>query len=165
MISVALGACGNSAPASAPATTPAATATVEPAASEVPPVPDEPAPAAAAGAAAAAPADDPQTALATSKKMGRGAVLVFCAQWAVPCRELDHTFADATVKKTLEEKFVTAHVDMTDDDAVDVAKHKKTFKVKGLPTILVYDRKGKEVAREMSLVDASALLALLAKVK
>src|SRR6185295_16374304 len=103
-------------------------------------------------------ADDPQAAIASGKERGRGTVLVFCAQWAVACREVDHVFGDADVKKAIDAKFVTARVDMTNDEAPDVVRNTKTFKVKGLPTILVYDRKGKEVAREMSLVDAHQLL-------
>lgn len=137
-------------PASPPPSTPPETTT------------KEPAPDAQAGAALNV---DPQAALATAKKENKPTFIVFCAAWATACRELALVLADSSVKKVLDERFVVARVDATDDEDATTKEWLKQFKVKGLPAMLVFNRKGKEVARAESYISAPEVIKLLEKAK
>lgn len=108
---------------------------------------------------------DPQVALATAKKDGRPALVVFCAKWVAACGEIAHVLVEASVKKTLEERFVVARVDVSNEDDAATKERMKKYNVKGLPFMIVFDRKGKEVARESGYVDAPRVSKLLEKAK
>lgn len=108
---------------------------------------------------------DPQAALATGKKDGKAVFVVFCAKWVAACAELAHVLADAGVRKTLEERFVFARVDVSNEDDPATKERMKQYKVKGLPFMVVFDRKGKEVARETGYLDAGRLSKLLDRAK
>jgi thioredoxin:protein disulfide reductase len=167
MLAVALAvlalACGT--PPSAPppsAETVPATATA--ASADPPSATTKAADAEAAPASSPAGETDPQVALETAKKANKPAFIVFCATWVAACSELAHVLVDAGVKKTLDERFVVARVDVSNEDDATRERMKK-YNVKGLPCLVVFDRKGKEVARESSYLDSSRLSKLLDKAK
>jgi thiol:disulfide interchange protein len=108
---------------------------------------------------------DPASALATAKKESKPAFLVFCAKWVAACGELSHVLADSAVKKTLDERYVVARVDVSNEDDPATRERMKKFNVKGLPFMIVVDRKGKEVAREQGYLDSSRIAKLLDKAK
>jgi thiol:disulfide interchange protein len=108
---------------------------------------------------------DPQAALAAAKKDGKATFVVFCAKWVAACAELAHVLLDPGVKKTLDERFVVARVDVSSEDDPTTKDRMQKFKVKGLPFMIAYDRKGKEVARESGAIDATRVSKLLDKAK
>jgi thiol:disulfide interchange protein len=166
-IAIVLVACG--APAPAPSPAPIATASVAPARSATPATAESaiatPAPTSEPPPATKPAENDPQAALATAKKEGRATFVVFCAQWAAACKELEHALANGGVKKILDERYVVANVDATDDEDRATRERLKRYNVKGLPLMIVFDRKGKEVARENGYLDAQQLTRLLERTK
>jgi thiol:disulfide interchange protein len=108
---------------------------------------------------------DPQIALATAKKEGKPAFLFACAKWVAACGEVAHVLVEPGVRKTLEERFVVARIDVSNDEDPATKDRMKKYNVKGLPLMIVFDRKGKEVARESGYLDASRIVKLLDKVK
>lgn len=108
---------------------------------------------------------DPQAAIATAKKEGKPAFVIFCAKWVAACGELAHVLADPGVKKTLDERFVVARVDVSNEDDAATKERMKKYAVKGLPFMLVFDRKGKEVGRESGHLDAGRISKLLERAK
>lgn len=110
-------------------------------------------------------ASDPDAALAEAVHRKRGLVIVFCAAWSAACHELDATFASAAIEGTLAERFIGVRVDMTDDEAPEAQRRKEQFAIIGLPTIIVFDRAGKEVARVLEFVNARDLAKVLDRVK
>ena len=124
----------------------------------MPDVPEEP-------SAAPATASDPAAALAAAKKENKPALVVFCAKWVAACGELSHVLAEPGVKKPLDERFVVARVDVSNEDDATTKERMKRFAVKGLPCMVVFDRKGKEVGRESGSLDAARLAKLLERAK
>lgn len=121
--------------------------------------------ASAAGGAGAAGEGDPHAALAAAKAANKPAFIAFCARWVAACGELAHSLAASEVKKTLDERFVVARVDVSNEDDPATKERMKQYKVKGLPFVIVFDRKGKEVARESGILDAARISKLLDKAK
>jgi thiol:disulfide interchange protein DsbD len=70
-------------------------------------------------------------------------VIDFYADWCNPCKELEHiTFADPDVQALLE-NFIRLKVDLTIvNDSTNALK--KEFNIPGVPTIIFYDKTGKE---------------------
>lgn len=108
---------------------------------------------------------DLEAALAAAKKQNKPAFVVFCAKWVAACGELAHVLVDPGVKKTLEDRFVVVRVDVSNDDDPKTRERMKKLNVKGLPFMAVFDRKGKEVERESTFLDAARLAKLLEKAK
>lgn len=108
---------------------------------------------------------DPDAALASAKKESKPAFVVFCAKWVAACGELTHVLVDPGVKKTLDERFVLVRVDVSNEEDPKTRDRMKKYNVKGLPFMAVFDRKGREVARESGLLDSARMTKLLEKAK
>jgi hypothetical protein len=108
---------------------------------------------------------DPAAALADARQRGRATVVLFAAEWAMAAKELERTFADPSVRKLLDQRFVAARVDVTDDQAPGVETHRETYAIETLPTVLVFDAHGSEVARQTGTMNLDELLALLGRAK
>lgn len=84
----------------------------------------------------------------------------FGAEWCAACNELlRHTFTDPAVRREAR-RFVTVRVDATESTpALDAlqARHQ----VRGLPTVLLLDASGREVARVSEFVPAARMLQLM----
>lgn len=100
---------------------------------------------------------DPAAALAEATRRGRATVLLFTAEWDMASKMVERAFADPAVEQALGASFVAARVDMSDGDATA-----RPYAVTGTPTILVFDRSGREIARRNSRIDVPELLELLA---
>ena len=75
---------------------------------------------------------------------GKPIVIDFTADWCIPCHELDHkTFSNTEVIK-LAGNLVTIKVDLTNSNPQS-KKIKKEFNIRGVPTILFFDSKGKQI--------------------
>ncbi|MCK5232918.1 MAG: thioredoxin family protein, partial [Desulfobulbaceae bacterium] len=79
-----------------------------------------------------------------SAEIQRPILLEFTADWCAVCKELDRkTYNDERVVKVSREFFMTK-VDCTSSDST-CARQAKKFKVSGLPTIIFFSPKGKEL--------------------
>lgn len=96
----------------------------------------------------------------------RRAVLVyFSATWCAACAELERTtFRDSSVIDRATE-LESIRVDATDDDDPKVTELTKKYRVIGLPTLVILDARGSEVARITEYVTGSRLAAALEKVR
>jgi Thioredoxin-like len=111
------------------------------------------------------PPRDPATALAEARIKQRPTFMVFCSAKASSCDELARTtLSDPWLQQTLDRDFVSAFIDMTDDSDPKVQARRADYRIKQLPTILLFDAAGQEVARITDLVDAGQLEGLLAEV-
>ncbi len=95
---------------------------------------------------------------------GKPVIVDFGAAWCTACKELEHkTFPDPTVQAEAK-RFVAIHVDATDDENPDTVRLQKKYNVVGLPTVVILDKDGKEVARFNEFVGAAKFRAALKKV-
>lgn len=82
--------------------------------------------------------------LAAAAVQRRPVMLDFYADWCVACKELErYTFSDPAVVRALAE-FVLLQADVTADDATDRALLQGRFGMPGPPSIMFFDRSGKE---------------------
>ena len=96
-----------------------------------------------------------QAALASKRPV----VIDFYADWCGACKELEHeTFTDSRVRD-LSRDFVLLQINAT-DDFPGLEKLKQTYSVRGLPTMVFFDRQGR-IRPELTLTgfeDANAFL-------
>jgi thiol:disulfide interchange protein DsbD len=97
-----------------------------------------------------------------AKSQKRPLLVDFTADWCIACKELDKvTFAD---QKVIDEggRFVAVKIDATDDEDPKAAAAMRELKVRGLPTLAVFDSSGREVARFTDFVGPEQLARVLA---
>jgi len=88
----------------------------------------------------------------------------FGASWCTACKELEHnTFPNPGVR-TEAQRFVAIRVDATDDEAPDTKRLQDKYKVVGLPTVIMLDSGGAEIARFNEFVPPEKFLAAMKKV-
>lgn len=86
---------------------------------------------------------DPQR-LARASEEGRPALVDVFADWCIPCIELDHvTFRHPDVVKQLED-IVALRIDATKAIPPDAEPLLERYEVYGVPTVLLFDAKGRE---------------------
>jgi thioredoxin:protein disulfide reductase len=88
----------------------------------------------------------------------------FTAAWCGACKELDKiTFAAPEVGAEMG-RFVAVKVDATNDDDPRVEATLERFRVVGLPTVLVFDSRGKETIRYTDFVAPAEFLKGISRV-
>jgi thiol:disulfide interchange protein DsbD len=81
----------------------------------------------------------------TAVESGKPIIIDFSADWCIPCKEIDKlTFTDPGVIG-LAGQFNLLKVDLTSSASSEVIQLKEQFNIKGVPTILFIDRKGREI--------------------
>lgn len=99
-----------------------------------------------------------------ARVQARPLLVDFTASWCVSCKELEKvTFSHDAVEREAG-RFVAVRVDATDDEDPKVEKALAEFRVKGLPTVILFDSEGREATRFNDFVDAEPFLAALRKV-
>lgn len=69
----------------------------------------------------------------------------FYADWCVPCKQMEKfAFATPEIYNHVNRNFIATKVDVDLFSGMDIAD---TFNIKVYPTIIILDKKGKEVAR------------------
>jgi thiol:disulfide interchange protein DsbD len=88
-----------------------------------------------------------ETARGRAQRESRPMLVDFGASWCVACKELDKvTFSAPDVAEDMA-RFVNLRVDATDNDDPKIEAMLASFKVRGLPTVVVFDSQGKEALR------------------
>jgi thiol:disulfide interchange protein DsbD len=109
--------------------------------------------------------DGLEKALARASAERRPMLVDFTADWCVACKELDKkTFSEARVGQELG-RFIAVKVDATNDDDPAVAATMSRFKVVGLPTVVLFDSRGKEAARFNDFVPPDEFLESVKRVE
>ncbi|WP_264537811.1 thioredoxin family protein [Flavobacterium sp. N1736] len=78
------------------------------------------------------------------------------AKWCAPCKELQKTtFKDPKAAAYFNKNFINISIDVEKGEGVKLAK---TWKIEGLPTLLILDENGSIMANHIGYVDGTGLL-------
>ena len=93
-----------------------------------------------------------------AQRENRPMLVDFGAAWCAACKELDKvTFSSPLVAPEMA-RFVNVKVDATNSDDPNVEAALASFKVRGLPTVVLFDSHGKEAARYNDFVPPERFL-------
>lgn len=88
------------------------------------------------------------TAVAQANAQGKTVMVDLYADWCVACKEFEeYTFSESSVQKALAHS-VLLQVDLTDTGSKESIALMEHFNVFGLPSILFFDLKGKELSQQ-----------------
>lgn len=83
----------------------------------------------------------------------------FHAKWCAPCKWMDETtFADKDIAKMLNSNFISLKVDIDEFEGFDL---KQKYKIKYLPTILIFNAEGELIDRLEETMSPRKLIAVL----
>lgn len=85
----------------------------------------------------------------------------FSASWCAPCRLLEETtFSDPTIISYIDQNYIPVRIDI---DAFDGIALKQVYNVQTIPTIIIFNSKGKLLEKYDKALPASTMLNLLKK--
>ncbi|MCG8420162.1 MAG: thioredoxin family protein [Proteobacteria bacterium] len=87
-----------------------------------------------------------EPAFAQAKAEGKGVMIDVAADWCLPCKELEHTFADPEVYQAIVDNFVPVKYDVTKGTDLDEQRQEK-WHADTLPAVIFIDAEGNEIAR------------------
>ena len=97
-----------------------------------------------------------QQVLAIAKASDKKIFVDAYATWCAPCKALQSTtFRDVRAAAYFNKHFVNISVNVEKGDGIKLAE---TWKIEGLPTLLILDKNGKVIASHVGYVDGSGLL-------
>jgi thiol:disulfide interchange protein len=97
---------------------------------------------------------DFHAALDKAKSEGKPLVVNFSATWCPPCREMKKSvWTSSKVSSWVKDNAVAVYIDV--DQAGDIAQH---YGVRGLPTMIVLSKEGREQGRISGGMDSSDLV-------
>lgn len=101
-----------------------------------------------------------ERALENHRKM----VIVFHADWCLPCRQLEkQTLSDPSAAEKLKE-FKVFHVDMTHGGNPETMKIQQRFDIQGVPTMVLLDSEGNIAERIAGLISPGVFTKILSQV-
>jgi len=89
---------------------------------------------------------DESVAFADARASGRHVVVVFGAEWCLPCKKIDEILNGDIVFGLMSESFVPLYFDVTDLSDRDEALQAK-YRVPVLPAVIFLDTAGQELRR------------------
>ena len=105
--------------------------------------------------------DDLRTGINRAASEGKLVFMEFSASYCTPCRIMDeYTFTNPAVIGRMNSSYVPVKVDIQSFDGFDL---KTQYKVTVLPTIIILDSKGRQVARYEETMGATKLSTVLDK--
>jgi thiol:disulfide interchange protein DsbD len=105
-----------------------------------------------------------EEARAQALRENRPLLIDFTAAWCVACKELEKfTFSEKSVGSEMG-RFVAVKVDATHDDDPKVQGEMARYRVRGLPTVLVFDSRGHESLRFTEFVPPERFLPAIQRV-
>ncbi|HVM96623.1 MAG TPA: thioredoxin family protein, partial [Candidatus Acidoferrales bacterium] len=105
-----------------------------------------------------------EAAITTARTAQRPMIVDFVADWCIPCHEMESTtFVDPEVQSEVE-RFTSLRADMTAESDENSSLTER-FQIQGVPTIILFDTRGKEIDRLVGFVDADQLLEHLRRVR
>jgi len=91
--------------------------------------------------------NDWDSAVQQSRASGKPALVLFTADWCPPCKQLKAgTLSDPNVQEYLRKNHTLVGVDLS-DRAGEGNDRARECNVRFIPTLILYDRNGREVAR------------------
>ena len=103
---------------------------------------------------------DFNTATAKSKQLSKAQVLIFSAKWCAPCIKMkENTLTDAAVVRFLNDNTINTVVDI---DTREGFRLMSEFEVKELPSVIILDENGTEIARKKEFLSSTAMLKFVA---
>jgi len=97
---------------------------------------------------------------ALAGSVGKLAFIEFYAEWCGPCKWMDQTtFSNPKVSSYLNDNFISVKVNIDDFDGFEA---KQKYNVKSLPTMLIFNSKGKLLERIEETLAPSKLIKILA---
>lgn len=100
-----------------------------------------------------------EEAKAIAGSLGKLAFVKFYADWCGPCKWMDQTtFSNPNVSSYLDDNFVSVRINIDDFDGFSAKEH---YKVKLLPTMLIFNSKGQLVERIEETLAPSRLMSIL----
>ncbi len=107
-----------------------------------------------------------QKTIQTAKANNKPVMIDFYADWCIPCKELDQfTFSDSRVIE-LSKNFTMIKADLTKSQSPEVKALQKKYEIKGVPTLVFLNRKGKEIeeTRVVNYIKADQFLSIMKNV-
>jgi thiol:disulfide interchange protein len=110
--------------------------------------------------------DDVDLAYREATRVHRPVFLVFGATWDMGTKELEHrTFPDPEVGALLDNGFVCARVDCSDDETEPTMRLTREFDIKGVPTLVVTDAARHDLWRVTQYTTPDKLAILLRRTR
>jgi thiol:disulfide interchange protein DsbD len=91
---------------------------------------------------------------------GKGVMIDFAADWCLPCKELEVTFADAEVYELLMKEFVHLKIDVSEGSDQD-DEFQDRYQAANLPAVLFLDAEGHVLGKVSAAMGAGGLLRVL----